>query len=101
MWLGHFTHPQVGPADWRIFALAGKLPGYSNHMNAEQLNALRIAQRVILAGPNATYTADELGLLRRASGLSDAYGRECAQAVLFNAAARCGFFAEKQEKSEV
>ncbi len=68
MWLGHFTHHQVGPADWRIFALAGKLPGYSNHMNAEQLDALRIAQRVILAGPNATYTADELGLLRRASG---------------------------------
>ncbi len=79
--------------------MAGELPGLSKPMTTEQRDALRIAQRVILAGRTATYTADELATLRRASGLADKYGRECATAVLFDATAGCGFFAENQSES--
>ena len=68
-------------------------------MNPERLEALRIAQRLILGGTHATYTADELGLLRRASGLPAAYGRECAAAVLSDAAAKRGFFGEHCDES--
>ena len=68
-------------------------------MNPEQLDAVRIAKRVMLGGPNGTYNADELGLLRRASGLLTAYGRECADAVLSDAAARRGFFGEHSDES--
>ena len=69
-------------------------------MNPEQLDALKIARRVVLAGPTARYTTDELATLRRASGLPDQYGRECAQAVLFHAAAGSGFFAENRDERE-
>jgi len=81
------------------FDSAPILPKVGNPMNPDQLDALRIAKRVILAGSAGTYTADELAKLRRASGLANEYGRECARAVLFDAAAGCGFFAEKRDAS--
>ena len=73
---------------------------HMSHMNKDQLDCVKLAARVILAGPAATYSAEELAKLRRASGLPDEYGRECAQAVLIDAASGCGFFAENQNESE-
>ncbi len=62
------------------------------------MDCLKLAARVILAGPTAKYSAEELAKLRRASGLPEECGGECAKAVLFDATARSGFFAENQNE---
>jgi hypothetical protein len=61
-------------------------------MNPEQLDALRLAVKVVFAGPTGTFSLEDHIKLRRASGL-EKYVHECAQAVLVDAIARRGFFA--------
>ena len=63
-------------------------------MNPDQVEVLALAIALIFAGPAGTYNAETLEKLWRASGLPHHYGRECAQAVLVDAIARRGFFAE-------
>jgi hypothetical protein len=67
-------------------------------MNPEQLDALTLAVTVVSYGPSGVYSAEVLERLRRASGLRQHYGRECAQAVLVDAIARRGFFAVKRTR---
>jgi hypothetical protein len=62
-------------------------------MNPEQIDALKLAVKVVFNGPSGTYSLEQLALLRSASG-HEKYIHECAQAVLVDAIARQGFFAE-------
>jgi len=65
-------------------------------MNADQLDVLTLAISVVSSGPSGVYSVEILEKLRRASGLHQQYGRECAQAILVDAIARRGFFAAKR-----
>jgi len=102
--LGYSTHGGAGFAE-AVGVIGGLQVAQTqqphlSHMSKDQLDCVKLAARVILAGPAATYSAEELAKLRRAFGLTDEYGRECAEAVLMDAAAGCGFFAENQDESE-
>jgi hypothetical protein len=67
-------------------------PNTATPMNAEQLDALSLAVKVVFTGPTGTYSMDDLAKLRHASGL-EKYIHDCAQAALVDAIARRGFFA--------
>jgi len=78
------------------FTVAAKLPILSNPMKPDQLDALALAISVVSSGPSGVYSLEVLEKLRRASGLHQHYGHECAQAILVDAIARRGFFAAKR-----